>query len=39
MGLIAYKTPNIHYSYMHSIKGDAKECEAERYNNQSEITI
>ena len=39
MGLTAYKTSAIHYSYMYSIKGDAKECEAERYNNQSEITI
>jgi len=24
---------------MYSIKGDTKECEAERYNNQSEIAL
>jgi hypothetical protein len=38
-GLTAYKTPAILFSYMYIIKGDAKECEAERYNKQSEITL
>jgi hypothetical protein len=38
-GLTAYKTPAILYSYMYPIKADAKECEAERYNKQSEITL
>jgi hypothetical protein len=37
-GLNSYKTPAIHNSYMYTIKGDAKECEAGRYNKQSEIT-